>query len=224
LKPKLAKQVVVFWICGKQNVEALHGECCQAEQGFAERQVIPRRRAETKIAGGQAAKARKAVSDSIMGSTNLKFMEMIILSNGAFFGKPLGGNREHRRDAYDALGSLRCVALLLSSVARRDDSRLFNHQDDCLFRSPGSMDDASGYYKRLTWRKVDGTVFEIDQQSPRYDIEKFIVPIVFVPMVLAFDDPNPNNGIIYLAQCLIKPWKVDCFRKLLDINHFKRLM
>jgi hypothetical protein len=74
--------------------------------------------------------------------------------------------------------------MLLSSVARRNDSSLFNHQDDCPFRGAGSMDDASWHHERLTRRKVDGTVFKIDQQSPGYDVKDFIFPIVLMPMVL----------------------------------------
>jgi hypothetical protein len=86
------------------------------------------------------------------------------------------------------------------------------------------MKDTSGHYKRLTWRKVDGAFFEIDQQSPGYDVEEFIIPIVFVPMILAFDDPNPDIGIIYLAQGLIEPLEIDCFSQFLNINHFEWLM
>jgi hypothetical protein len=86
------------------------------------------------------------------------------------------------------------------------------------------MDNPSGYDERLTWRKVDDIFFEIDQQSPGYDVEKFVIPIVFVPMVLAFDDPDPNNGLVHLAKGLIKPLKIDAFCEFLDINHLKRLM
>ena len=86
------------------------------------------------------------------------------------------------------------------------------------------MDNAFGYDERLTRRKVDGPVFEIDQQSPGDHVEEFVVPIVFVPMVLAFNDPNPNNGVIHLTQSLIKPFKIERSRELLDINYFEWLM
>jgi hypothetical protein len=86
------------------------------------------------------------------------------------------------------------------------------------------MDGAFRHNERLTCRKVDDTFFKIDQQSPGYDVEEFVIPIVFVPMVLAFDDPNPNNGVVHLAQGLIEPLKIDRFCELLDINHLKRLM
>ena len=86
------------------------------------------------------------------------------------------------------------------------------------------MDNASGYYERLTCRKVDGTFFKIDQQSPGYHVEEFVIPIVFVPMVLALDDPNPNNGVVHLAQGLIKPLKIDRLREFLDVNYLEGLM
>jgi len=62
------------------------------------------------------------------------------------------------------------------------------------------MDNASWYHKRLTRRKVDCALLKIDQQSPGYDVKELTIPIVFVPMVFAFNDPNPNNRVIHFTS------------------------
>jgi hypothetical protein len=53
--------------------------------------------------------------------------------------------------------------------------------------------------------QLDGLVFEIDQELTFEDEEKFIVVVVFVPVVFAFDDAEANYAVVYVGEGLVEP-------------------
>ena len=55
------------------------------------------------------------------------------------------------------------------------------------------MPHTFGNDKSLSGRKVDRSLFQINQQPALDNIEKLVVIIVLVPMILALDHANAND-------------------------------
>jgi hypothetical protein len=68
------------------------------------------------------------------------------------------------------------------------------------------MPDAFGNDKSLLWLEINRTIFEIDDKVPLQDKEELVVVVMFVPVVLALDDPESNHGVVHLAECLVIPF------------------
>ena len=68
------------------------------------------------------------------------------------------------------------------------------------------MDDTFGDRKTLPGVEGDRTVFEVDQELTVEDKKEFVVLIVFVPVVFAFDDPDADNAAIDLREGLVEPF------------------
>jgi hypothetical protein len=72
--------------------------------------------------------------------------------------------------------------------------------------------------------EFNGLVFQIDQQFAIDDIEKLIKFRVRMSMIFAFDDPEPDDGIVHLAQSLVPPFVAAGVDQPLDIDLFLRPM
>ena len=68
------------------------------------------------------------------------------------------------------------------------------------------MLDAFGNDKSLVWLQINRAIFEIDDKVPLQDKEELIVVVMFVPVVLALQDPEANNGVVHLAERLVIPF------------------
>src|SRR4051812_36937452 len=80
-------------------------------------------------------------------------------------------------------------------VARRHDAGPFDHQDDTALRGAGAMHDAFGHDEALLRGQRHCPAFQIDQKLAFYDVKELIEVVVFVPVVLAFHDAEPDNRI-----------------------------
>ena len=76
-----------------------------------------------------------------------------------------------------------------SFVTGRDDGGILNHQNDCTLGRTRAVNDTLGNHETLPRSKIDGTIFEVDDEvSVEYE-EELIVVVVFMPVVLALHDP-----------------------------------
>ncbi len=92
-----------------------------------------------------------------------------------------------------------------SSVTRRDNRSILDHEDYGSPRGARPVHHALGNYEALSRREFDRSILQIDQESALYNIEEFIVSVVLVPVILAFHNPQPDHGLIHLAQRLVVP-------------------
>ena len=62
-----------------------------------------------------------------------------------------------------------------------------------------------GITTALPRSKIDGTILEIDQEPAADHVEELIFVIVFVPMIFAVDDSEPDDRLVHFAQRLVVP-------------------
>jgi len=74
----------------------------------------------------------------------------------------------------------------------------------------------------LAWQKIDGAIFEIDQEMPIEHEKEFIDLLVFVPVIFALHHGHPDNRVVHLAQRLVVPFVGAGIRQLLHIDQFNR--
>ena len=55
------------------------------------------------------------------------------------------------------------------------------------------MGGSSGDDESLPRQKLDGTVFQVDEQSAFDDIKEFVIIVVFMPVILAIDDAKTDH-------------------------------
>jgi hypothetical protein len=67
------------------------------------------------------------------------------------------------------------------------------------------MDDALGYDIPPPRPQVNGSPFEINEEVPIQDKEELVIFVVLMPVVLALDHAQADNGVVHLAQCLVVP-------------------
>jgi len=91
------------------------------------------------------------------------------------------------------------------SVAGRDDTGVFNHQDDAALRGAGAMNYPPWHDKALLRIQLDRPVFQVDEKASLDDIKEFIVFVVLVPMILALKYAEPHHRVVYPAERLIVP-------------------
>jgi hypothetical protein len=53
--------------------------------------------------------------------------------------------------------------------------------------------------------KFDRIVFEVDYEPALKDEEKFVIIVVFVPMILTLHYTKPNSGIVHFGKRLVVP-------------------
>ena len=100
---------------------------------------------------------------------------------------------------------------MVSRVARRDNFRRLDHEDNAFFGRPRAMHHALWDDKALIGQELDRSPLEIDYKSAAQDVEKLIIIVVFVPVVLALHYTEPHDGIVHPAKRLIVPWSVTEF-------------
>jgi hypothetical protein len=72
--------------------------------------------------------------------------------------------------------------------------------------------------KALIGQELDRSPLEIDYESATQDVKKFIIIVVFVPMVLALHYAEPHDRIVHPAKRLIVPLVGDRLCELVDID------
>ena len=110
-----------------------------------------------------------------------------------------------------------------ASVPRRNDSGVFDHEDYRAFPGARAVQGAFGDDKTLSWCKVNGLAFQIDQQSTFDHIKEFIITFVFVPVIFAFYNAHPHHRLVHLAQRLVVPLVRARVGESLLIDHFQGL-
>jgi hypothetical protein len=76
-----------------------------------------------------------------------------------------------------------CRAIAL--VSRRNDSRVFHHQDDGALRSTGPMFETPRHHEALPPPQSDGTIRQVDQELVFQDEKEFVILVVLMPMVFS---------------------------------------
>src|SRR6516165_2461604 len=107
---------------------------------------------------------------------------------------------------------------MISRVARRDNCRRLDHEDDAFFGCPRAMHYALWDDKALIGQELDRSLLEIDYESAAQDVEKLIIIVVLVPVVLALHYAEPHDGIVHPAKRLIVPLVGDRLCQLIDID------
>jgi hypothetical protein len=73
--------------------------------------------------------------------------------------------------------------------------------------------------------EFDGAILEIDQELTFDDVEKFIVVVVFVPVIFSLDDTETDDGLVHLTESLVIPFEGagigESFRRLLRADGSK---
>jgi hypothetical protein len=70
------------------------------------------------------------------------------------------------------------------------------------------MPHAVRYHEALLPCELDSSILQVDQEAALDDIEELIFVGVVVPVILALDDAQADNGIVDPAQGLIEPARV----------------
>ena len=84
------------------------------------------------------------------------------------------------------------------------------------------MHDAFRYGEALVRQEFDDPPFlKVDQQAAVNDIEELVLTIMLVPMELAFDDTEPYDAVIDLAQGLVRPALGQFAANLLDVDQLE---
>ncbi len=79
-----------------------------------------------------------------------------------------------------------------------------------------------GNDEALSRRKIDNTIFEIDQKTSVQNEKEFIDVLVFVPMIFALHDGQPDDSVIHFTKRLVVPFVVAGIGEFLHIDQFKR--
>jgi hypothetical protein len=78
-------------------------------------------------------------------------------------------------------------------VAGRNNVSALNHQKHGWFRRACAMAHTFRHNEALSRRKIDNAIFKIDQEMSIENEKEFIDVFVFVPMILALDDRQPDD-------------------------------
>jgi hypothetical protein len=65
------------------------------------------------------------------------------------------------------------------------------------------MEHTFGNDKSLSWRQINGSALQINQEPAFNNVEKFVVIVVLVPIVFALDHADTDNRGVYLAKRLM---------------------
>jgi hypothetical protein len=86
-----------------------------------------------------------------------------------------------------------------------DHGSRFNHKNYRPLRGASAMDDTFGNDKPFLWLQIDRPTLKIDDEVPLKNKEKFIIVLVFVPVIFALHDAKTYDGVIDLAKRLVIP-------------------
>src|SRR5260370_8325411 len=81
------------------------------------------------------------------------------------------------------------------------------------------MHHAFGNNDSLSRRKLESAAFQINEQLAIHDIKKLVILIVLMPVILSLYDPEPDHGVIDLAERLFVPSKLARVPQHPFINH-----
>lgn len=70
----------------------------------------------------------------------------------------------------------------------------------------------------------DRSIFKVDQELAFEDEKEFVVIVVHVPMVFAFDDAEPHNTVVDFCKGLVVPPLIAIIGQLLHVNRFEMLV
>ena len=84
------------------------------------------------------------------------------------------------------------------------------------------MQDASWNGEALVRQEFDGSPFlKVNQQAAIDDVKELVLTIMLVPMELAFDDTEPYDAVIDLAQRLVRPALGRFAADLVDVDEIE---
>jgi hypothetical protein len=74
------------------------------------------------------------------------------------------------------------------------------------------------------WREFDSAILEIDQELTFNDVEKFIVVVVFVPVIFSLDDTETDDGLVHLTESLVIPFEGAGIGESFLVDYFERMV
>lgn len=83
------------------------------------------------------------------------------------------------------------------------------------------MEDAFSNGKALPRLQCYCPIFQVDQQLTFPYKKEFVILLVFMPVVFAFDDADTDDAVVHLCQCLVKPFICACFYHFGDIDQLE---
>jgi len=75
-----------------------------------------------------------------------------------------------------------------------------------------------GHDKALPRGNIDNAIFEIDQEMSVENEKEFIDVLVFVPVIFALNDRQPDDRIVHPAKRLVVPLVLAGIGQFLDID------
>src|SRR5512143_252160 len=67
------------------------------------------------------------------------------------------------------------------------------------------MLDTLRYHTAVPRLEIDHAIAQVNQEVTANDVEELVLSVVLVPMVLALDDTETDNGVVDLAESLVVP-------------------
>src|SRR5580658_3931106 len=110
-----------------------------------------------------------------------------------------------------------------TSIPGRLDLARLHHQHHRFLRRPGPVNDATRNRYPLIRVKLDRPVLQVHEQLPAQYKEELIILVVLMPVIFPFDDPHPDNTVVYLRKGLIEPFVFANPRHFADIDRLKRI-
>jgi hypothetical protein len=83
------------------------------------------------------------------------------------------------------------------------------------------VNNASGHDESLAGLEFNGSVLQIEQQQAFDGEEELVVVVVFVPVVLAFDEADADYRIVDLAEGLVEPLVILGVRDGVEVDAFE---
>jgi hypothetical protein len=130
----------------------------------------------------------------------------------------LAGRRVHPEELFkDLFGDNQLIASW-------NDPGIFHHENHSSLGRSGAMENSLRYYEPMPGTQLDSAIFQIDQQLSFNHIKKFVIFIVFVPVILTFHDAQPHDRLVHLTQCLVKPFVGTTIREAFLVDYVQRLV
>src|SRR6266496_3603993 len=107
-------------------------------------------------------------------------------------------------------------------VAGRNNVRTLDHQDHGSFRGARAMAHAFGHNEALPRRKIDNAIFKIDEEMSVENEKEFIDVFMFVPVIFALDNRQPDDRVVHFAKRLVVPFIGAGLDQFLHVDRFKR--
>ena len=67
------------------------------------------------------------------------------------------------------------------------------------------MDDPLGHHEALARRQFHGAALQVDEESPLHHIKELVLVVMLVPVILALQDAEPDDGVVHAAERLVVP-------------------